>query len=94
MPTGIKNVAADNGFNVTMVPNPATDHADISFSAPASGNATVKITNLMGQEVYINDLGMQQNGKVRLPLHDLAAGVYLVTVKCGDFSTTKRLVKQ
>jgi len=92
-PLGIQNVNG-NSFNVSMAPNPATDKATISFNAPAIGNTSVRVMNIMGQEVYANELGMQQSANVTLPLQGLASGIYLVTVKCGDLSVTKRLVKQ
>lgn len=91
---GIANVSSTSEMKVDMFPNPATDNATISYEAPVRGNTTLIVTNLVGQQVYMNQLGQQQTGKVSLPLNTLASGIYMVTLKCGDFSVTKRLAKQ
>ncbi len=92
--TGIANVSATTEMKVDMFPNPVTDNATVTFEAPQKGTTTLTITNLVGQQVYINQLGVQQSGKVNLSLNTLASGIYMVTLKCGDFSVTKRLAKQ
>ncbi|MDR3680211.1 MAG: T9SS type A sorting domain-containing protein [Flavipsychrobacter sp.] len=92
--TGIANVSAATEMKVDIFPNPVTDNATIAFEAPQKGITTVTITNLVGQQVYINQLGVQQSGKVNLSLNNLTSGIYMVTLKCGDFTVTKRLAKQ
>jgi len=92
--TGIANVAGISELKVDMFPNPVTDNAIVSFNAPSSGNTTITITNVIGQQVYNTNLGMQQSGKINLPMNALPGGMYMVTLKCGDRSITKRLSKQ
>ncbi len=92
--TGVANVANAAELKVDMFPNPVIDNATISYNAPQRGNTMVIVSNLLGQEVYVNELGQQQTGKVNLPLSTLPGGIYMVTFKCGDLSVTKRLVKQ
>ena len=93
--TAVANVnAAGSQLMVNMYPNPAADHVTVSFEAPAKDDASIVISNLVGQEVYSTNMGTVQAGKVNIPLNNLASGVYLITVKCGAQSVTKRCVKQ
>jgi choice-of-anchor A domain-containing protein len=92
--TGITNVPAASTLKVDMFPNPATDNAMITFEAPHAGNTILNITNLVGQQIFTEQLGQQQSGKINLPMKKLPGGIYMVTLKCGDLSITKRLVKQ
>ncbi len=90
---GVANVTAANKLNVSIVPNPAANVAKLTYAAVESGATTLKITNVIGQQVYTQDLGNQQSGTVTIPVAELASGIYMVTLKCGDEMITKRLVK-
>ena len=93
--TAVANVnAAGSQLTVNMFPNPAADHVSVSFEAPAKGDASITISNLVGQQVYANSIGSIQAGSVNIPLGNIASGVYLLTMKCGGQSVTKRFVKQ
>ncbi len=91
--TGVNEVAAGT-VNLVMLPNPATDNVMISFEAQKTGAAEIKISNLMGQQVYGQNLGNVKAAQVNVPLQQLANGIYMVTIKCGNQTITERLVKQ
>jgi hypothetical protein len=92
--TSVSSVLSNNNFKVNMMPNPATDNATISFEAPQAGNTIIRVSAITGQLVYDKMLGELQSGKVILPLQNFAPGMYIVTVVCGNYSTTQRLLKQ
>ena len=92
-PAGISNVIAHN-LKVVLSPNPATDNAVLNFEAPESGNTTIRITNLLGQEVFRKEMGNVKMGNVKLPVQNLSGGIYLINVNCGGLSVTERLIKE
>jgi hypothetical protein len=92
--TSVSSVLAGNDFKVSMMPNPATNNATVSFEAPQQGNTTIRVSAITGQVVYSNELGELSSGKVNLPLQDLASGIYIVNITCGNYSVTQKLVKQ
>jgi hypothetical protein len=54
----------------------------------AEVSSTVKIFNIAGRAVYNAELN---RSNVEIDVSGLDAGVYFVTVKAGDFVTTRRL---
>ena len=92
--TEVNNVNANSVFTAELVPNPATDALVINLNAPKAGNTTIHIVNTIGQDVYNAALGNMKYGKINVAVKDFVPGIYMVTVKCGDVSVTKRLVKQ
>ncbi|MDR3678614.1 MAG: T9SS type A sorting domain-containing protein [Flavipsychrobacter sp.] len=91
--SGIGTVAV-SGLTVAISPNPTTDVAVLTYTAAVKGTTSLHITNIMGQQVYGKELGEQKGGSVEIPVADLAAGIYLVNLKCGAETIIKRLVKQ
>lgn len=91
---GVANVTAANKLNVSIAPNPVTTVAKLTYAAAESGATTLKVTNVIGQQVYMQELGNQQSGAVIIPVAELASGIYMVTLKCGNEMITKRLVKE
>jgi hypothetical protein len=89
----VANVNA-NTAKASVYPNPATDAIFVSYSFAQQANATLTITNLMGQTVMTQDLGNRQAGNIYLSIANIPAGVYLVTVNNGTSSTVQRVVKQ
>jgi hypothetical protein len=93
-PLEINTLSGTATFNAQIVPNPATDMIAVSFAAPQPGNTTISITNLLGQEMYSNNMGMQQSAKVSIPLSNYANGMYIVNIHCGNQQKVIRFAKQ
>jgi hypothetical protein len=75
-------------------PNPFNPETNISFDLRDAGFTTLKIYNLMGQEV-----ATVVNGEITAGHHtvnfngaSLASGVYLYSLVSGEFNATKKLV--
>lgn len=74
-------------------PNPAKDVLKISVHANESNPATLKISNLVGKEIY-SDVLQLENGENPLPLHadNWAKGIYFVTIRTSKEAITKKLI--
>lgn len=78
----------------TIYPNPANDAAVVSFTSPLNANATLLITDMLGQTIQAVPVkAVEGNNMVQLNLAGLSAGMYFVQVNCsGVVSLAKRLV--
>ncbi|MDP4116982.1 MAG: T9SS type A sorting domain-containing protein, partial [Bacteroidota bacterium] len=75
-------------------PNPFNPSTVISFSVPKAGLVTLKVYNLLGQEVatLVNSNLQANNYKVTFDAKNLTSGVYFYTIKAGDFSLSKKMI--
>lgn len=75
-------------------PNPFNPSTDISFSIAKSDNVTLKVYNILGKEVATLVNGFYEAGKhsVNFDASNFASGVYLYTIKSGDFSSTRKMI--
>lgn len=76
-----------------LFPNPATDETNVNIDLKKSGNVTVSIVNLIGQEVNSVNAGNLSagNNTVKLNLGNLKAGIYFINVDVDGSTTTKKL---
>lgn len=80
------------GLNVSVNPNPATTWTAVDYTFPAKlSKATITVSNALGVIVMSTELNGNQGQKV-LDLRGLADGVYLYTIKCGEYVQTEKLV--
>ena len=80
------------GLNVSVKPNPATTWTAVDYTLPAKlSKATMTVSNALGVTVMSTELNGNQGQKV-LDLRGLADGVYLYTIKCGEYVQTGKLV--
>lgn len=84
-PTAIGTVKAEL---VGVYPNPVTDRLSISWKAQVN-NATVKLYNIIGEEVY--SATKPVNG---IDMRHLAKGMYVLKITAGDAVQTLRISKQ
>ena len=98
------NVAAvDAPLTVTTVPteyalaqnypNPFNPQTQIAYALPEGSFVTLKVYNMLGQEVESLVSAYQEAGRhqVTFDASALSAGVYLYVIEAGDFTATKRL---
>ncbi|HOH97596.1 MAG TPA: T9SS type A sorting domain-containing protein [Candidatus Cloacimonadota bacterium] len=81
-------------FDLTIYPNPARDNATLKWYSDASGPGTVSLYNLRGQLLSQTKLPSSAKGWQSWELADLdyVPGVYLVHLKTGTKSQTKKLL--
>jgi len=82
------------GLNVNMSPNPTTDDVKINFTNGKKEKVSVRVLDITGVSVFNQDLGLQQNGFVTIPLSGFAQGMYMVELTSGDQKVTQRLIKE
>ena len=80
-----------NTTQVTVFPNPATNILNIGF-AISTNKASVKITSLLGSEVYSNT--QLSGSNLSIDISSLASGTYLVQISTDNLSEIKKIVKQ
>lgn len=85
---------AGRSFSVAkMYPNPAADAVTIPVSLTSNDKVEVSVMNLVGENVAIKSFnGVRGMNNLPLNLNSFDSGVYLVTVKSGNHSSTQKLV--
>lgn len=75
-------------------PNPFNPTTQIEYSVPRNGHVSLKVYNMLGQEVATLFEGVQKSGNyaATFDAKDLAGGVYMYQLKSGSVSITKKLV--
>lgn len=75
-------------------PNPFNPSTNIRFSIPNSGYTTLKIYNLLGQEIAELVNGFLSAGSYSFEFNasDLASGIYLYRLKVDDLSASKKML--
>ena len=75
-------------------PNPFNSSTTIFYSLPKTMRFSIKIYNLLGQEVKTLYSGQKQAGKHKLNFNanDLASGIYIYRLQTDKFCTSKKLL--
>ncbi|NUN70830.1 MAG: T9SS type A sorting domain-containing protein [Bacteroidetes bacterium] len=82
-------------FNLSQnFPNPFNPTTNIRFSIPNSALTTLKVYNMVGQEVATLVNGQKEAGVyfVDFDASKLASGVYLYKLQSGSYVETKKMV--
>ena len=74
-------------------PNPFNPTTMINFAMPEAGEVSVKVFNMLGQEVATVVNGVLEAGvhTVSFDAQDLSAGVYLYVMESGEYTATRRM---
>ncbi|UYZ64615.1 alpha-amylase family glycosyl hydrolase [Hymenobacter weizhouensis] len=83
-------------LRLTSEPNPAAAVTTLRYELPISGPVSLTVQNVLGATVRTLSVGRQAKGaqELKLPVQDLANGVYLVRLQAGEQIQTARLVVQ
>ena len=75
-------------------PNPFNPTTTIQFSLPHAGDVTLKIYNVLGEEVktLVNEYKEIGNHSVQFNANSLASGLYLYRLQAGSFVETKKMI--
>ena len=90
----VKNINNAVYTEAEAYPNPAANEVNITFAINQNTNATVSVTNAIGQVIAtqkVNAVSGQSN-KVTFSTADLSAGVYFYTLEAKGQRTTSRFV--
>jgi hypothetical protein len=74
-------------------PNPFNPSTVINYCIPKSGIVTLKVYNILGQEVatLVNQEQKAGNYNINFDASKLASGIYLYRIQSGEFSLTKKM---
>ncbi|MDX9891214.1 MAG: T9SS type A sorting domain-containing protein [Bacteroidales bacterium] len=76
-----------------LYPNPASNNVTIQLMSKESSNATLKVTNIMGQVVYTENVSVETgNNQHTINVSSFGAGFYLVNIYTTAGSTTQKLI--
>jgi hypothetical protein len=75
-------------------PNPFNPLTQIRYSIPQSGYVSLKVFNLLGQEVAALSAGVKQPGNYVVTFDGarLASGVYFYQLQANNYVKTKKLI--
>ena len=75
-------------------PNPFNPSTQINFSIPQAGNVSLKVYNVLGQEVatLMDGVKSAQTYNVTFDASSLSSGVYFYTLKFGEQSISKKML--
>jgi len=91
----VEGVSLPKNFELSQnYPNPFNPSTVIKYSVPESGMVSLKIYNLLGEEVS-ELLNQNQNAGTYTATFDarlLSSGVYFYTLKAGSYTSTKKMM--
>jgi hypothetical protein len=75
-------------------PNPFNPSTIISWQSPVSNRQTIKIYDILGNEVKTLVDEYREAGKYQIEFNasELASGVYFYQLKSGDFVSVKKMI--
>ncbi|MBK6915050.1 MAG: T9SS type A sorting domain-containing protein [Ignavibacteriales bacterium] len=74
-------------------PNPFNPNTNISYSIPENAFVTLKIYDVLGNEVevLINEQKESGNYQIDFNASELSSGIYYYTLTAGNFTSTKKM---
>jgi photosystem II stability/assembly factor-like uncharacterized protein len=91
--SGIFNRADAGDGELTVSPNPATDHVNIMFNDTRVGTVSVKVYDLGGQLLFEKEFKKyQQKWQMTLPVDDWGRGIKIINVGAGKYNYSKRIL--
>lgn len=83
-----------NSVNASFLfPNPAQSSVSLYMNLDRQSSVSITVANLVGQQVKTIAVDAAAGeSTVNIPVNELAKGVYMVTVKSGTASSTKKLI--
>jgi len=92
-PVGSNGIVAEFRLEQNF-PNPFNPETNISFTLPEASNVTLRVFNLIGQEVATLVDGAQVAGShvVQFDGSNLTSGVYIYRLEAAEFSATRKMI--
>ena len=95
--TGVKDneFALPSNFSLAQnYPNPFNPSTQIEFTIPSMNHVTLKVYNVMGQEIAALLDENLERGRYKVPFDgsQLASGVYLYRIQAGNFTQSKKML--
>ena len=94
-PTSVENDLTPAAFALEQnYPNPFNPATMIKFSIPEASNVSLKIYDVLGNEVSNIVNGQLDAGQYEynFSAENLSSGIYFYTLQAGDFTSTKKMI--
>ena len=90
---GFAENAQNSASNSVIYPNPASNNAVLAIDMKDNSTVDVTVMNAVGQLVRVTKVQAQAGqNKINIDLKGLATGIYMVNVKVGNATSTKKLI--
>lgn len=78
-----------------LYPNPATDNIQLSYSLNSTQPVVISLYNLSGSKIteLVNETQQAGNYNAAYSLSDYSTGVYMIVLKTGEQTLTRKVVK-
>ncbi len=75
-------------------PNPFNPSTTINYQVPVNGLVTLKVFNVVGQEVatLVNEVQQASGYQASFDASKLSSGIYFYTLRAGNFVQTKKMM--
>ncbi|MBL7918689.1 MAG: T9SS type A sorting domain-containing protein [Bacteroidia bacterium] len=91
--TGINENSQNSASNSVIYPNPASNNAVLGIDMKDNSSVDVVVMNALGQVVKTTKANAQTGtNKINIDLNGLSSGIYMVNVKVGNATSTKKLI--
>jgi hypothetical protein len=78
--------------NLSLYPNPNYGSFTVGFTLKESSATKLELINMLGQQVWINNMKLQ-NGEQQIPINlSLSAGVYVLKITTSTGEITKQVL--
>ena len=92
---GVNESALNSANNSVIYPNPAANNATLEIDLKDNSSVDIIVLNTIGQLVKANTTqGQIGQNAINIDLTGLSSGIYMVNIKVGNASSTKKLVVQ
>ncbi len=92
---GVAENALNSASNSIVYPNPASDNAILAIDLKDNSSVDITVLNTIGQTVKANKAqGQVGENNINIDLSGLSSGIYMVNIKVGNASSTKKIVVQ
>ncbi len=80
---------------INVFPNPAISYTYISFSTDKAQESKIIVTNIIGKQVFTTtEQSSIGDHLVKIPVHHLPSGLYIIQLKVGDAIYQTKFIKQ
>jgi hypothetical protein len=92
---GVTESALNSASNSVIYPNPASNYATLEIDLKNNSSVDITVLNTIGQLVKTTTAqGQVGENTINIDLSGLSTGIYMVNIKVGNASSTKKLVVQ
>lgn len=90
--TGVSETAKTD--IISIYPNPASSFVSIDIELGAISSTEISVTNILGEQLFIEKLAETKTVKKTIPVNNLANGIYFITVKTKQGKSVQKFVKR